>query len=62
MGFREQMIEVMYFRGTREKSLKLKGTGEQRHVGGTGNIEKIKILILGNKGNYQFFSGKQGNR
>ena len=37
------------------KSLKLKGTGEQRLFWG------IQILILGNKGKCLFFAGVQGN-
>ena len=41
------------------KSLKLKGTGEQRQFWGTGNIEN-QDLILGNKGKCRFFF--QGNK
>ena len=36
------------------KSLKLKGTGEQRHLRGTGNIEN-QDFDFGNKGKCRFF-------
>ena len=57
-GFGEQGNKAIYFRGTRNKSLKLKGTGEQRQFWGTGNIE-IRILILGNKEKCRFFQGNK---
>ena len=43
------------------KSLKLKGTGEQRQFGGTGNIEN-QDFDLGEQGKMLIFSGEQGNR
>ena len=55
----EALPRVLWNRGIRpfisgeheNKSLKLKGTGEQRRFGGTGNIE-----------NQDFDFGEQGNR
>ena len=43
------------------KSLKLKGTGEQRQLGGTGNIEN-QDFDLGEQGKMLIFSREQGNR
>ena len=48
-GLSEQRNKAIYFKGTREQSLNLKGTGEQRQILGTGNIE-----------NQDFDFGKQG--
>ena len=43
------------------KSLKLKGTGEQRQFGGTGNIEH-QDFDSGEQGKMSFFSGAKENR
>ena len=43
------------------KSLKLKGTGEQRQVWGTRNIEK-QDFDFGEQGKISIFSGEQRNR
>ena len=60
-GFGEQGNKAIYFRGTRNKSLKLKGTGEQRQFWGTGNIEN-QDFDFGEQGKMQIFSGEQENR
>ena len=43
------------------KSLKLKGTGEQRQFWGTGNIEN-QYFDIGKQGKMPIFLGEQGNR
>ena len=49
--------------GTREQKSKTeRNRGTKAILGNREHTKFIKILILGNKGKCQFFSGKQGNR
>ena len=51
--FGEQGKKAIYFRGTREQKYKTEGNGATKAI--LGNREqKIKILILGNKGKCLF--------
>ena len=56
--FGEQVNKAIYFRGTKEKSPKLKGTGEQRQFWGTGNIENQDFNFW-EQGKIRFFSWEQ---
>ena len=58
-GLGKQGNKAIYFRGTREQKLKLKGTVKQRQFRGTGNKEH-QYFDFGNKGKCQFFQENKG--